>query len=777
MSKYLSFKSKRTPMQNNLIALFSFFAMTILLGIIPTQWFAAKHGFDPNLGEEVFHIGRLYVYLPTDWISWSWRYADVSTLKTSAHIMNIMGFSTIVVGGVLSIFVALFLAKGHKGMENLHGSARWAERADLQKLGFLSDKNYKAKGPIIGSVVYDKKGKIITPHHKDYAERYEPVPVKLSFFKKLFSILSEPEYERNSEGKVLTRINKRKASNIEIIRDSSNTHIFGFAPTRSGKGVGLVLPTAFTWEGSMMFNDIKGELYALTAGFRKYAGNKVIKFEPGAGDGSSAAYNPLDEIRIFTSNDVKDAQMIMSMICDPKGEGLEDYFDKAAYEFLFCVSLHVAYSGKEGSIPGMANFLGDPSWDSDSQIYTYMMQYQHDPEGKMGWRDSSNQPTKVHPVIANGAKTMMNKEDKDRSGVLSTAKTHLSLFLDPVIAKNTSHSDFLMRDIMTNDTPVSLYLVIQPTDMDRMIPLQRLFYALFIRRNAQDMKFEDGKTKKSYTHSLLMVLDEMASLRKLPIIQEALGYVAGYGIRMMMIVQDIAQIEELYSDKQSIDSGAATRIAYGPNKIETAQKLAQLAGKTTVHIEKISFSKDIASLKTGSMSSNVDAVERDLMTADEFMSLHDNDMVIFRKGQPPIYGRISFFYENDELLRRSKIVAPAKSDFLRKREITEISESTPLSTSNSVNEANTPPLEKWQEERKKTQQQLNALLNDDPIVVNNPVDKASKKPSEGTGASSGKRNRYMGKDVTLSEEERSDIIAMTQDISLYERVVAMSTFD
>lgn len=117
----------------------------------------------------------------------------------------------------------------------------------------------------------------------------------------------------------------------------------------------------------------------------------------------------------------------------------------------------------------------------------------------MGWVDTFGKPTKTHPMIANAAKTMLNKEDKDRSGVLSTAKSLLSLYLDPIVARNTSTSDFLVRDLMTSEKPVSLYYVVASGDMERMTPLTRLFYAIFIRRNASEMEFEGGQSKANYT--------------------------------------------------------------------------------------------------------------------------------------------------------------------------------------------------------------------------------------------------------------------------------------
>jgi type IV secretion system protein VirD4 len=487
---------------------------------------------------------------------------------------------------------------------------------------------------------------------------------------------------------------------------------------------------------------------------------------------------------------VADAQMIMSMACDPKGEGLDDYFDKAGYEFLTAVALHVRYSlDTDGSLAGAAGFLGDPGWDSDKQMYNVMINTAHDPEGVMNWRDTQGKPTKTHPMIANAAKTMLNKEDKDRSGVLSTAKSLLSLYLDPIVAKNTCCSDFLVRDLMTGEKAVSLYYVVSPADMERLVPLTRLFYALFIRRNAADMEFKDGRSVANYTHSLLMIIDEAASLRKLPILQEALGYVAGYGIRLFMLVQDITQVEELYGDKQSFDSGAETRIVYAPNKIETAEKLARMSGKTTITEENASNSRDIIGIKAGSVSISTSKTGRDLLTADEFLALHDQDVVVFVKGQPPIYGRKAFYYESLELIGRASMPAPKVSDRLRVAVEVQLGQSSSM-PEDDQDKLKIPKVEtaadRWAASRKALKDKI-GVAHPSPLMTEAAVVAAaadgsrevlvtgfsSLKPSV---TSSTKISRYAGRIPTVTDEEKQQIQNLVAEVSLTDRVVLISAF-
>ena len=775
MASLPSFSSRRSPSQNAAIAFFVMVVSFVAFGILPTQWFAARYNYDPNLGPALFRAWGKAVYLPTDWVEWGWRFADVAQLQKSVHWLMMMGSGSALLSLIFAIYVSIKLSRYSDGMDGLHGSAHFAERDDVDKTGFINAKSHKPVGVVIGSVMLDRKGDVIHPNHKKYNSRYKPLMVRGSW-RELWRKLPK----RDGNKRPMYGINKSVVKKIEILRDGMNTHLFAFCPTRSGKGVGMVLPTLLTWPNSVMVNDPKGEAYALTSGFRMAAGQDIIKLEPACTDGTGARWNPLDEIRIYTPRDVADAQMIMSMACDPKGEGLDDYFDKAGYEFLTAVALHVRYVGTDGSLAGAANFLGDPAWDTDKQMYTEMINAEHDREGKMNWKDSFGKPTKTHPMIANAAKTMLNKEDKDRSGVLSTAKSLLSLYLDPIVAMNTCNSDFLVRDLMTGEKPVSLYYVVSPADMERLVPLTRLFYALFIRRNAADMEFKDGRSVANYTHPLLMIIDEASSLRKLPILQEALGYVAGYGIRLFMLVQDITQVEELYGDKQSFDSGAETRVVYAPNKIETAEKLARMSGKTTVTEENASNSRDLIGIKAGSVSISTSKTARDLLTADEFMVLHDQDVVVFVKGQPPIYGRKSFYYENPTLLARASIPPPKQSARLRV---------VPALVENAViKNAPQAPVEapvvetaadKWMASRAAMRERI-GMMNQSDEQKTGYVGAERRSPNSSSGNSDGSdrriKNRYANKIHTVTDAEREKVSELVRNVSLRDKVVSVSAF-
>ena len=148
-----------------------------------------------------------------------------------------------------------------------------------------------------------------------------------------------------------------------------------------------------------------------------------------------------------------------------------------------------------------------------------------------------------HPVVGSAARDMMDRPDEEAGSVLSTAKSYLALYRDPVVARNVSKSEFRIKDLMHHDDPVSLYIVTQPNDKARLRPLVRVMVNMIVRLLADKMDFENGRPVAHYKHRLLMMLDEFPSLGKLEILQESLAFVAGYGIKCYLICQDINQLK------------------------------------------------------------------------------------------------------------------------------------------------------------------------------------------------------------------------------------------
>ena len=231
----------------------------------------------------------------------------------------------------------------------------------------------------------------------------------------------------------------------DYLRHDGPEHVMAFAPTRSGKGVGLVVPTLLAWPGSAVIHDIKGENWQLTAGWRARFSHCLL-FNPT--DTRSAAYNPLLEVR-RGQHEVRDVQNIADILVDPEG-ALErrNHWEKTSHALLVGAILHVLYAEPDKTLRGVANFLSDPARAFETTLHA-MMTMPHLSDGP-------------HPVVASAAREVLNKSENERSGVLSTAMSFLGLYRDPTVAAVTSRCDWRIADLIDAEHPVSLYLVVPP---------------------------------------------------------------------------------------------------------------------------------------------------------------------------------------------------------------------------------------------------------------------------------------------------------------------------
>lgn len=592
---------------------------TILGGLqTATQYFAAEFGYQSQLGANFHHI-----YKPWAIVEWANKWQAVY----EPQFMKAASIGVIVSGaGLLGLVVTQMIqANSSKVNPYLHGSARWANMNDIRESGLL--------------------------------------PRTLS----LWQVITGKMEEQHSGVYVGAWLDKQGKQHY--LRHNGPEHVLCYAPTRSGKGVGLVIPTLLSWPNSTVITDLKGELWALTSGWRqKHGRNKVLRFEPASLNGC-VQWNPLNEIRIGTEYEVGDVQNLATLIVDPDGKGLESHWQKTAQALLVGVILHALLKAKvdgiAATLPGVDNLLADPNRDI-AELWMEMVTYSH--------VDGHN-----HPVVASAARDMMDRPDEEAGSVLSTAKSYLSLYRDPVVARNVGASEFNIRDLMNHDDPVSLYIVTQPNDKARLRPLVRVMVNMIVRLLADKMDFENGRPKAHYKHRLLMMLDEFPSLGRLDILQESLAFVAGYGIKCYLICQDINQLksrETGYGQDESITSNCHVQNAYPPNRIETADHLSKLTGQTTVAKEQITTSGKRTSALLGQVSRTIQEVQRPLLTPDECLRMpgpqknidglieKPGDMVVYVSGYPAIYGVQPLYFKDPIFQARSAVPAPKMSDKL-----------------------------------------------------------------------------------------------------------------
>ncbi|MBS0483519.1 MAG: conjugal transfer protein TraG [Proteobacteria bacterium] len=425
-------------------------------------------------------------------------------------------------------------------------------------------------------------------------------------------------------------LGKTAAKDGAYLRHDGPEHVMAFAPTRSGKGVGLVVPTLLSWPGSAVVHDIKGENWNLTAGWRSRFSHCLL-FNPT--DARSAAYNPLLEVR-RGAHEVRDVQNIADILVDPEGSlDKRNHWEKTSHSLLVGAILHVLYAEPEKTLAGVANFLSDPKRPVESTLRAMMKTAHLGEDGP-------------HPVVASAARELLNKSDNERSGVLSTAMSFLGLYRDPVVAEVTRRCDWRISDVVGGERPTTLYLVVPPSDINRTKPLIRLLLNQIGRRLTEDLQAKGGR------HRLLLMLDEFPALGRLDFFESALAFMAGYGLKAFLIAQSLNQIEKAYGPNNSILDNCHVRVSFATNDERTAKRVSDALGTATQRKAMKNYAGHRLSPWLGHLMVSRSETARQLLTPGEIMQLPPSDEIVMVAGTPPIRAKKARYYEDARFRER-----------------------------------------------------------------------------------------------------------------------------
>ena len=275
---------------------------------------------------------------------------------------------------------------------------------------------------------------------------------------------------------------------------------------------------------------------------------------------------------------------------------------KTSHSLLVGAILHILYAEPDKTLAGVAAFLSDPKRPVVATLRALM----NTPHlGEVG----------VHPVIASSARELLNKSDNERSGVLSTAMSFLGLYRDPVVAKVTARCDWRIADLVAADRPVSLYLVVPPSDINRTKPLIRLLLNQVGRRLTEDLK------TSAHRHRLLLMLDEFPALGRLDFFESALAFMAGYGLKSFLIAQSLNQIEKAYGANNSILDNCHVRVSFATNDERTAKRVSDALGTATEMRDSTNYAGHRLSPWLGHLMVSRQETARPLLTPGEVMQL------------------------------------------------------------------------------------------------------------------------------------------------------------
>ena len=395
-------------------------------------------------------------------------------------------------------------------------------------------------------------------------------------------------------------------------------HVIVEAPTRSGKGVGIVIPNLLTWQGSVVVLDVKRENYEATAGFRAHYGQDVYLFNPTEREGRTARYNPLSYIDRSNPDDVIiELQKIATM--------------------LFVAPEHGEAFWANGARTG---FTGVGAWlaEATAMPLTLGEIYRHMTDGDVR-AFFKRELTKPSLKLSTGCRTALSDfaggSDNSFADIKKTITNVLGLWLNPVVDAATSASDFDLRDLRRR--PMSIYLGVSPDELDRIAPLYNLLFQQLIDLNVRELPDETTPV------SVLVILDEFARIGRASVIASAFSYVAGYGIRLLPVIQSRSQLRGVYGEHvaDEIVANCGVEVAFTPKELRVANDLSERIGY--VGQDSVTKSLTINGL-LANRSKSISEQRRALLLPQELMQFPTDELILLRGGIPPIVGtKIAYF--------------------------------------------------------------------------------------------------------------------------------------
>ncbi|WP_093086076.1 type IV secretory system conjugative DNA transfer family protein [Sphingobium sp. AP50] len=398
-------------------------------------------------------------------------------------------------------------------------------------------------------------------------------------------------------------------------------HVLLEAPTRAGKGVGVVIPNLLSWPDSVVVLDVKRENWTITAGFRARHGQTVYLFDPLDPEGRSARYNPLSFIDREDDTDVvNELQKIAGMLF-PAPEKADPFWAEAARGAFVGVGALVAAN------PALPFTIGE--------IYRRLTTGDPKSELPRVLEEARRTGQRLSQACVSALSDFTSASDNTFSGIKQTITSKLNLWLNPFVDAATSETDFDLRQIRRER--ISIYLGVSPDNIDRIAPVYNLFLQQLIDLNTRELPETGGDVP------VLVLLDEFARLGKAPVIASAFSYVAGYGLRLLPVIQSRSQPRGIYGADvtDEIIANCGLEIVFTPKELKVANELSERLGFFTMNVK--SKSRTIHGFLANRSISESDQ-RRALMMPQELMQMPKRDLLLLRGGIPPVRGRkIEYF--------------------------------------------------------------------------------------------------------------------------------------
>lgn len=431
-----------------------------------------------------------------------------------------------------------------------------------------------------------------------------------------------------------------------LISDDTSYHTLVIGATGSGKGVGIIMPTLFTWQESVIVVDPKGESYEITGGYRSQFSD-VFYFNPADRTGKSCHINVLDYIP--RTEEATAAIGNMCLMIHPN-QSNEAYWDKVPRMMLEMLIGYVILKGEEKSLPEAAGILY--SGRAYKDIFAGIIAAFDDSPLK-----KDDPMYQVQQTVVTNARTfyeMASGQDSEQ------IVTHVTTVLEDLRVYSSASSllassDFSLEDIADGSRPISLYLCVPVKDLERIMPMFKLIYSLILKSMLG--------TEQKHKHKLLLLLDEFSQFKKFEIVAEQIPFVRSFGIRIMAFIQSISQLQEYYGadGSRSMLDNFQLKVYLRATSNETGEYFEKLLGKKTQIKKSVSFSKN---RKTGigvdGTNESSSEVGRSLLTSNEILNLPPYEELIFRPGIYPYRGKKVQYFDDPRFKEKVRLpVSPA----------------------------------------------------------------------------------------------------------------------
>lgn len=511
-----------------------------------------------------------------------------------------------------SIYVTFRHGVSHSAVENFDLLAFWYETPFYR--GFASDAFFKCLiivGLTIMLAALGLAAALFKPQHFGTARWGRFQEMFSGGYIKRYRKISGPIFGKTTGPRGFGR----------YLTNGPQPHSLVVAPTRAGKGVGVVIPTLLTFNGSVLALDVKGELFELTSRARMAKGDRIYKFSPLDKGGRTHCYNPvLDVVAMPPERRFTEARRLAHNLIVAKGKGSEGFIDGA--RDLFVGGILACIERGNPTIGAVYDLFASPG--EKYKLFAQLAEESKVPEVTRIFDNMAGNDTKIitsyTSVLGDGG---------------------LNLWADPMVKNATSKSDFSIYDLRRD--PTSIYLCVSPNDLEVVAPLVRLFFQQTVSILQRDMPGKDE------IFEVLFLLDEFKHLGHLEAIETAVTTIAGYKGRFMFIIQSLSALTGAYEQagKENFLSNTGVQVFMATADDETPEYISKSIGEYTFRQKSKSYSQKEwfdANIQVSDQGAR-------LMRPEQVRLLDDDKQIVLIKGQPPLQMPKVKYYE-DRILRR-----------------------------------------------------------------------------------------------------------------------------